>query len=280
MRTIRFVQLLCCFVVAGVLVVGINACKSDSNPTGNGGSGGTTIVPITSDLFPVVAGHKYTFIGYARTPRPLSGGGGTVVSDPTNSYRTIWTIGPTVPSPVGGTATALVDSTRGPFGPSGFVVTVARTLLVKKDSATGDVYFLQTLGPFKRAFGISMGTSASDSLVWVGVARPSQGVGSTGAQWTAYDSTYSGGGGTTVRLQIFGRIIEQTTITDSSSGHATHTVYRARTSRNVTVGGTLVQSDAETSQLWLEVGIGPIQVWIIEDTENLGHYRFFSAKNF
>jgi hypothetical protein len=264
-------------ILLGVAILFLfGGCKKDDTVV-NGG--GTNIVPITANLFPVVPGNKYTFVGYARMPRPLSGGGGGVVPDPTSSYRTIWTIGPSVPSPLGDNATALVDSTRGPFGPGGAVVTVSRVLMVKKDSASGDIFFLQTLGPFKRAFGIPVGTNASDTLIWVAVARPSQGMGNTGAQWTAYDSTFTGASAT-IRLQIFGKIVEQTTIIDSSATHASHTVYRSRTSRNVTVGGTLAQSDAETSQLWLEAGVGPIQVWIIEDTENLGHYRVLSGKNF
>jgi hypothetical protein len=261
-------------IVAAALFAG--GCKKDDTVV-NGG--GTNIVPITANLFPVVPGNKYTFVGYARMPRPLSGGGGAVVPDPTSSYRTIWTVGPSVPSPLGGVATALIDTTRGPFGPSGAVVTVSRVLMVKKDSASGDIYFLQTIGPFKRAFGIPVGTNASDTLIWVAVARPSQGMGTTGAQWTAYDSSFTGASAT-IRLQIVGKIVEQTTIVDSSAGHVSRTVYRSRTARNVTVGGTLAQSDAETSQLWLEAGVGPIQVWIIEDTENLGHYRVLSDKNF
>src|SRR5438093_319649 len=103
MKPTQGVQRFCLCAALGVLLFGSNGCKSDETTSPGGG---TTIVPITSDLFPVVAGHKYTFVGWARTPRPLSGGGGAVVSDPTSSYRTIWTVGPT-----GGTATALIDST-------------------------------------------------------------------------------------------------------------------------------------------------------------------------
>jgi hypothetical protein len=152
--------------------------------------------------------------------------------------------------------------------------------MIRKDSASGDFFFMQNLGPFKRAFGIPIGTNASDTLVFLAVARPSQGVGSTGAQWTAYDSTFTGTGGTSVRLQIVGRIVDQVTITDSAATPQTHTVYRSRTSRNVTLGGSPVQTDAETSQLWLEPNTGPIQVRIVEDPENPGHWRFLKSKNF
>ena len=259
------------FLSLPLMIVGCG----DDEITATGG--GTTIVPITDDLFPLVVGRKFIYTGYATAP-----GTGTPIPDPTNSYNTIWTVASNAaPSPLGGTATALVDSTTGPFGPGGFVVTVARTLLIRKES-NGDFLFMQTLGPFKRAFGIPVGTAASDTLFWVAVARPSQGVGSTGAQWTGYDSTFTGTGGTQVQLQIFGKIEAMETITDSTdSPTATpRETFRSRTWRKITVGGLVVQDDATTSQLWLVKDIGPIQVRIVEDTENIGHFRVLKSKNF
>lgn len=249
-----------------LLVLSFAGCDSDeSTPPPSGGP-----VPITDDLFPLVVGHKLTYEGYATAPVS-----GTQIPDPTDSYRTVWTIAANnVPTPLGGTATAIVDSTTGPFGPGGAVVTVARTLLVQKD-ASGDFNFMQTIGPFKRVFGIPVGTTAADTLVWVAVARPSQGVGVT---WDAYDSTFTGTGGTAVRLQIFGQIETEETITDSS--YTERATYRSRTWRKITLGGTVVQDDATTSRLWLSKDIGPVQMRIVEDTENPGHFRVMNAKNF
>jgi hypothetical protein len=230
---------------------------------------------ITLDLFPIVVGHKYTYTGYA-----TAAGSGAQIPDPTNSYKTIWTIAATgVPSPIGGAAgVALVDSTTGPFGPGGFVVTVARTLLVRKDASTGDLEFLQTIGPFKRAFGIPIpGTAASDTLIWAAVARPSTGL---AGQWLAYDQTFTGTGSTQVRLEIKGTVDSVVTVRDSSAAHTTYSVYRSRTWRKITVGGTVVQDDATTSRLWLAPFVGPVQVRIVEDTENIGHFRVMKAKNF
>lgn len=258
------------FLSIALMIIG---CPDDeTTPTG----GGTTIVPITDDLFPLVLGHKFVYSGYATAP-----GTGTQIPDPTGSYETIWTVGPTVPTPLGGTATALIDTTTGPFGPGGFVVTVSRTLLIQKES-NGDFLFMQTLGPFKRAFGIPVGTAASDTLFWVAVARPSQGVGSTGAQWTGYDSTFTGTGGTQVQLQIFGKIEAMENIADSTDSPADtpRETFRSRTWRKITVGGLVVQDDATTSRLWLAKDIGPIQVHIAEDTENIGHFRVLKSKNF
>lgn len=240
---------------------------------------GQTIVPITGDLFPLVAGHKFTYTGYATS---TSATGGVPLPDTGNVYRTIWTVGPTVPSPLGGSAVALLDSTRLSV-PNIGVVTIARILLVKKDSANNDFYFMQTIGPFKRAFDIPVGGTAADTLIFIPIVRPSQGAGSTGVSWTAYDQTFTSSpatGSQQVRLEIFGRIETQEVITDSATPPAQHTVYRARTARKVTVGGTVVQNDAETARLWLEVGIGPIQIRIVEDPENIGHWRFYTDRNF
>ncbi|MBM2839567.1 MAG: hypothetical protein HW412_95 [Bacteroidetes bacterium] len=258
-----------CVAVMMVLALVLAGCEEDST------SPGTTIVPITDNLFPLTVGNKFTYTGYATAP-----GTGSQIPDPTGSYQTVWTIASNVaPSPLGGVATAIVDSTRGPFGPGGLVVNVARTLLIRKDT-TGDFDFLQTIGPFKRAFGIPTGTTAADTLKWIAVARPSQGVGATGANWTAFDSTFTGAGGAQVRLQIFGRIETQETITDSTTIHTQYNAYRSRTWRRITVNGTIVQDDATTSRLHLVKDIGPVQVRIVEDTENLGHFRVMKAKNF
>lgn len=225
---------------------------------------------ITIDLFPLTPGHKFRYVGYA-----TAAGSGSPIPDPSNLYRTIWTIlTNAAPSPLGGTATALQDSTTGSFLPLGFYA--ARTLLIRK-TAAGDYDFMQTIGPFKRAFGIPTGTTAADTLKWIAVARPSVGL---NVQWTAFDSTFVGTAGTLVRLEIFGKIETVESINDSSTAHASHVVYRSRTWRKITAGGTVVQDDATTSRLWLERNTGPVQIRIVEDTENIGHFRAMQSKNF
>lgn len=231
-----------------------------------------TVVPITANLFPIVAGNHYEYKGYATQN---SGAGGTPIPDPGNVYRTSWTIVSTSsPTPLGGTAIVVVDSTTIPSAG-----TFVRNLLIRKDSV-GDVSFLQTIGPFKRAFGIPNGGTAADTLIWVAVFRASQGVGSTGAQWTAFDSVFTGASSSQVRLQIFGRIETQESITDSSSTPVVRSTYKSRTWRKITLNGTVVQDDATTSRIWLETGVGPVQMRIVEDTENIGHFRVLSSKNF
>ncbi len=249
-------------LIAAVFLIGCSDDETTSPPA-------TQIVPINADFFPVVVGHQYIYEGYA-----TENGTGTPIPDPGGVYRTSWTIlAATVPTPIGGTATGVVDSTTTSAG-SG-----VRTLLIKKDSV-GDIHFIQSIGPFKRLFGIAYGSTANDTLIWVAVARPSQGMGSTGQSWTAFDSTYTGTGGAQVRLQIFGIMEGVETITDSSVSHSTHNTYRSRTWRRITVSGTVFQDDATTSRIWFEDAVGPIQVRIVEDTENIGHFRVLQSKNF
>lgn len=225
---------------------------------------------ITYDLFPLTPGRKFRYVGYA-----TAAGTGSPIADPGNLYKTIWTILTNAqPSPLGGTATLLQDSTTGSFVPTGFYA--VRNLLIRKSTA-GDYDFMQTIGPFKRAFGIPTGTSAADTLKWIAVARPSVGL---NVQWTAFDSTFVGTAGTLVRLQIFGKIETVESINDSSAAHSSHLVYRSRTWRKITVGGSVVQDDATTSRLWLERNVGPVQIRIVEDTENIGHFRVMQSKNF
>jgi hypothetical protein len=267
MKSRMVFSLVFCLSVIGLFLTG---CSDDeASPPAGGG-----VVPITDDLFPLVVGHKLTYTGYATAP-----GTGAIIPDPNGSYKSIWTIASNAaPTPLGGTATLIVDSTTIPFGSSMMTDTTAVRFLFIQPETSGDFFFMQTLGPFKRVFGIPVGTAATDTLVWLAVARPSMGVGSTGEMWTAYDSTFTGTGGVAVRLHIFGQIEATETIQDSTG--TSRSTYRSRTWRRITVGGLVVQDDATTSQLWLAADVGPVQIRIVEDTENIGHFRVLSDLNF
>lgn len=214
---------------------------------------------ITHDLFPLVNGRSYIYTGYAISTS------GAQLPDPNNVYRTRWILAPGLPG-----TTAIVDTTTFQHPQAG-VVTASRTLLVKKN-ASGDYEFMQTLGPFYRAFGIS----SSDTLRWFVVAKPS--IGSSGT-WTAFDSTFASPSGN-VRLEIRGEMLGTTTVTDSSTSRRAWSVYKTRTYRNVFLGGSQIVNNATTSELWLAPNVGPVQVHIAQDTENLGHFRIMKDKNF
>jgi hypothetical protein len=219
--------------------------------------------PITVDLFPIVAGSKFTFDGYAIATT------GATLPDPSNIYNTVWTIGP--PGPLPG-STVIVDSTTLQH-PSAGVITVAKNLLIVKNPTTGEFFFAQTLGPFFRAFGIDR----TDTVRIVSIAKPEVGIGGT---WVSFDSSYVSGAGSNVRLEINGIVEGGEVITDSSATRDTWETIRFRTWRRISVNGAVVVDNATTSRIWLHNEVGPIQVLIAQDTENLGHFRTLKAKNF
>jgi len=218
---------------------------------------------VTADLFPLVLGNNYTYGGYAIAPST-----GTIFPDPTNRYRTVWTIGP--PGPFPG-STVIVDSTR-LIHPLIGEINVARNLLIQKNNITGEFIFFQTLGPFFRAFGINR----SDTVRAIPIAKPEVGIGGT---WTAFDSTYTDSTMSVIRLQIFGEVEDGEVITDSTATNGTHETIRFRTWRRITLNGTVVVDNATTSKLWLQKDLGPIQILIAEDTENIGHFRIIKDWN-
>jgi hypothetical protein len=219
--------------------------------------------PITDDLFPLVTGHNFTFAGHAIATS------GATLPDPTNRYQTVWTVGPAGPLPG---STVIVDSTR-LIHPTLGEILVARNLLIVKNNITGEFFFAQTLGPFFRAFDINR----TDTVRVVSIAKPELGIGGT---WTAFDSTYVDNLGSNVRLQIFGEVEGGEVITDSSAAHDRYETVRFRTWRRISVDNAVIVDNATTSRLWLRRNLGPVQVLIAQDTENLGHFRTLKDKNF
>lgn len=269
-------------ITAGTDTAVATASLSGGNLTVSGVDGGFTTVTvgdaaaasvtitivvtgaITDDLFPLVAGHKYTFAGHAISTS------GVTLPDPTNRYQTIWTIGPAGPLPG---STVIVDSTR-LIHPSLGEILVARNLLILKNNITGEFFFAQTLGPFFRAFNIER----TDTVRVLSIAKPELGI---GGEWVALDSTYVDSLGTSnIRLEILGRVEGGEVITDSASTPATHETIRFRTWRRISVNGAVVVDNATTSRIWLKREFGPVQVLIAQDTENLGQFRTFREKNF
>ncbi len=218
---------------------------------------------ITVDLFPLSTGRQFTYKGYAISTS------GVGLPDPSSVYSTMWTILTPYSIP---NSWIIVDTTTLQH-PSAGVIGAKKNLVIIKNPTTGEFIFAQTLGPFFRAFNIPR----TDTVRFVSIARPALGIGGT---WTAFDSTYVSGTSANVQLQIFGEVLTGETITDSTTTHATHSAIRFRTWRKITVNGSVAVDNATTSRLWLVKNIGPVIVHIAQDTENLGHFRVLSNKNF
>jgi hypothetical protein len=81
-----------------------------------------------------------------------------------------------------------------------------------------------------------------------------------------------------VRLEIKGAVEAQEALTDSSG--ASRDTYKIRTFRRITLGTNVVADNVTTAIFWLVKDLGPVQLLISPDTENLGHFRVLKLKNF
>lgn len=249
--------------------------KDTANASVRIGISVTGPIPITTIVFPLLNAHAYVYTGYAIN---TSANGSTRIPDPNNVYRTSWTLSGPLPGPNPPAGSFLIrDSTTFHLGASD--TTVIRSLVIIRNPVTGSFTFFQTLGPFFRALGV-LPLGRQDTVRAITIADPSVGIGGT---WTAFDSSsYTNATGSTVRLQIVGSFEAGETITDSA--HQTYNALRFRTARNVfvTTGSNTVQvvTNATTSRLWLVKDIGPVQVHIAEDTENIGQFRVMKQRNF
>lgn len=226
------------------------------------------ITPITEDLFPLTPGRQITYSGFLRA-----------IGSDTNitafaAYQSKWTIiNNSTPTPVGGTANLVLDST---FVPSGVAsppaVWVTNSLLIQRSPSTGssNFAFMQNIAPFYRAFGIT----ATDTLRFINLAQLDKGENNT---FTAFDSTWTTGTGD-VRLQIVGTFEGRESL---SLAGETFNTYRLVTKRQIYLGGsTNPNVIATTATLWLAPGIGPVKMILNADSENYGHFREYTGKNF
>jgi len=239
-------------VTGGYTTIIVADSASDSVTVGISVTG-----PISFTLFPLINNHNYIYAGYAISTS------GVPLSDPGNIYRTSWTL-----SPGPGGSKVITDSTTLHLATD---TTVVRLLLVRRPATPYE--FLQTLGPFFRAFNIPR----TDTTRWIPIADPSVGIGSS---WTAFDSTYTDALSSQVRLEIIGQIEAGETIRDSSVAQTRHNTIRFRTWRRISVNGSVIVNNATTARIWLEKNVGPVQVHIAQDTENIGHFRVMRSKNF
>jgi hypothetical protein len=228
---------------------------------------------ITYTIFPLVNGHSYVYAGYATN---TSSNGGGRLPDPNNIYRTRWSLIGPLPGPIPPAGSfSIQDSTTLHLGTTD--TTVTRTLVIIPNPVTGTFTFFQTLGPFFRALGITPPGGPTDTVRAVTIVDPRVGIGGT---WTPFDSTYTNAQSSTVRLQIIGTLEGGDQITDSSAQRTTRDALRFVTRRNIWVGSSQVVSNAITARIWLSRDIGPVQVHIAEDTENIGHFRVMKEKSF
>ncbi|MEX0602016.1 MAG: hypothetical protein WD295_01660, partial [Bacteroidota bacterium] len=176
-------------------------------------------------------------------------------------------------TPVGGTSSLILDSSRVPTGVSEPpFIWIVRPFFVKREPPTGTAKFefLTSIGLFYRTFGIAR----TDSLQWVTLVRQDTGLTN---EWIAFDGTYTGAIGQ-VRLVVAASIEGREEL---SLGGQAFNAYRIRAVRRIYLGGATTPSvTGTTATIWLQPNVGIVKFIFNSDGETPGFYREFQSKNF
>lgn len=264
MKTFRL-PILFTFLAASTLSMAlyVSGCKESTSEPEQG------VPPITDDLFPLVVGHKLVFSGFIRdavTDLNIDATGAVYEGRMTITSNAS-------PTPLGGTATLLLDSSRVPTGianPPTIWVQTPFYIQRPSPSGSGDFAFLTNIGRFYRQLGLNR----ADSLRWVLLVKQTAGV---GVEWTAFDSTWTAPTGL-VRLQIVGKIDARASLT---VGGQTFNPYKVTATRKIYLGGSATPSTTgTTAEIWLEPAIGIVKFIYHSDGETPGFYREYKSRNF
>jgi len=227
------------------------------------------IQAIVDDLFPLVEGREIVY-GEGTL---LFNGTQTPIPNSEMGFNSSWKIGANVPSnPV-----VIYDTTNIPA----LGVTSTREFYIQKDAATGNFDFLTNLGFLFRSQkiyntpGDSTSGFKSDSLVWIGLSKSSEGV---GREWEAFSSIYNSAAlGGDIRFEIVG-MFERESLTIAGTNYNT---YKLTATRNIYLGNsTVASSTGTTAILWLAADVGPVKIILIGDDESHGKSQTMTSKNF
>ncbi len=231
-----------------VLTLFAVGCKKSS------GTVEPTIIPITTDIFPLTVGHRITYTGYLRS----IGTDSNITNGAT--YTSSWTVvSNDTATPLGGTSNFIIDSITAPT-PS------ATPLYVLREPPTGESNF---------SFIQNINLPQGDSLTWILVGNIGYGVASF---WTAFDDTLNTTT-STYDLKVVGEFADQESL---SVGGQMFNTYRTTLTQIVIVDG-VVQGNgigAPMATYWFAPGIGPVKM-IVDATEQSNGYEWdFKSKNF
>jgi hypothetical protein len=233
------------------------------------------IQPILDDLFPLVAGHAIIYgegtllFNDTQTPIPGSEVG----------FNSKWIVGGNVPFPIPPhtNPVVVIDTTNVPA----FATTSVRQFFIQKDTTNGNFDFLTNLGFLFRSRkiyntpGDSTSGIRSDSLVWIGLSKSSQGL---NREWVAFTSNYTSATLGDIRFEIVGKFEGKETLIIGGTNYET---YKLVATRRVYLGtSTTPVSVGTTAILWLAPNVGPVKIILIGDDESHGKSQTMTAKNF
>lgn len=245
------------------------SCKDDSTSP-------EEVQAIVDDLFPLVPGRVIVYgegtLLFTNTQNPIPGSEA--------GFNSKWIVGINVPLPIPPhtNPTVIIDTTNVPaFGVSNSV----RQFFIQKDTTTGNFDFLTNLGFLFRSQkiyntpGDSTSGFRSDSLVWVGLSKSSEGV---GREWTAFSANYTSAILGDIKFDLVGKFEAKETLTIGGTDYET---YRLVSTRKIYLGSsTTPASEGTTAVLWLSPNIGPVKIILIGDDESHGKSQTMTARNF
>lgn len=227
---------------------------------------------VQGDLFPLTAGHKFTFNGTLRDAV-----NDTNITATAAFYTGIMTVLPTAFTPALPPNVATIPGTTYFISDSSFVnpnpaIWVVSGFYVKRESETsGDIYFLTNAGRFYRQTGVTR----PDSLKWIKLVQQNAEVGVT---WEAFDSSYASDLTGTARLRIECTIEARA---DVSVNGTIYSAYKLNAYRKVFVGGSQTSaSEGSTATIWLVPDVGIVKFIFNSDGETPGFERNLLSKNF
>ena len=235
-----------CIGALAVLALSVVGCKKDSNPVES------TVVPITTDIFPLTVGHKITYTGYLRPA------GSDSDQTTAGTYTSSWTVvSIDTATPLGGTSNLVIDSITSP-------VPSASLLYIQRTPPTGDANF---------SFLQTVSYQGRDTVAWLLTGDSQDGVGS---YWAALKDSVPGD--TVHSLWIVGHFVDQESL---SVGGQMFYAYRLAITADTLVNGIVPGAvDTPVATYWFAPGIGPVKI-IIEATATKSGYDWeFTGKNF
>ena len=234
-------------ITLAVLMVFSAGCKKSSSTVE------PTIIPITTDIFPLTVGHKISYSGYVRSI-------GTDSNITSSAYSESWTVvSNDTTAPIGGTSNLIIDSTTAP-------VPSASLLYILRSPPTGESNF---------AFLETEAAPQGDSVAWVLVGNIGYGVASF---WSAFDDSATIGD-SSYDFKTIGEFADQESL---SVGGQMFNTYRLTLTR-VLISDGVVQGNgvgASIATYWFAPAVGPVKI-IVDATETKNGYELdFKSKNF
>jgi len=265
----RYILLRLLFIPFFLLSISFSFLSCDEDSTS------LDVQAILDDLFPLVTGRTIIYgegtLLRNDTQEPISG--------TENGFTSQWEVGSNITLPYlpYTNPVVILDITS---VPAAGISNSPRQFFIHKDTTNGNFDFLTNLGYLFRSQkiyntpGDSTSGIESDSLIWIGLSKSTEGV---GKEWVAYTANYTSATLGVIKFEIVG-MFERETLTLSGTNYDT---YKLTATRKIYLGNsTTAVSIGTTAILWLAPNIGPVKIILIGDGESHGKSQTMTSRNF